>query len=211
MNHEYKYTLIENENEYKSFLISEIDEINDESDLLKFIDKLISIQYYKGLFIDNNEYNEILSNKINEIIDINVKYSNTENEFKYFILKLLEKYDIYLDELKFNIEITDSIKIKSDYLISELDSLYYLDEISESYLDEISVYDNKSEFIESYINELLSCYISDMKFNFKTKSYESFILNYFNYDAYISDLESEILTIYKYNSIDRYIINYNHL
>ena len=120
--------LIENENEYASKILDEIKNASDESELLRLLDKIISVQYYKGIYADPDEYDEIISNKINELIDINFKYSYTENEFKYFLKALLESYDLFLSLVTFNIEIDESIKIKSKYLIENR-----IDEIIEKF------------------------------------------------------------------------------
>lgn len=203
MNHEFKYMLIENENEYASKILDEIKNASDESELLRLLDKIISVQYYKGIYTDPDEYDEIISAKINEIYDVEIENSYSENEIKYFLESLLESYDLFLSKLDYSVEITDSIKIISEYLINILDSEIFLDEINSDYLDEIIAYES-DESLEYYINDILSCYNID--------SNNELISKYFNYDAYISDmLESNELIKIDYNNSSAYVINYNIL
>lgn len=204
MNHEFKTILIENENEYASKILDEIKNASDESELLRLLDKIISVQYYKGIYADPDEYDEIISAKINELIDINFKYSYSENEFKYFLKALLESYDLFLSLVTFNIEIDESIKIKSKYLIENLDSNFYLDEINTDYLDEIIVYASY-DALTDYIDELI--YLDSSNNN-----KDSFIYRYFNYDAYISDMiDSDELYELDYNYESVYISDLNLL
>jgi hypothetical protein len=207
MNTEFKYTLIENESEYKIKILNEIENTKNESELLRLLSKLISVQYYKGLFHESDEYDEIISSKINELIE--------SDEIKYIIKSYLDAYDIYLESVKYEIPeyYLESVKIKAIYIIDIIDSEIYLDELNESYLDEIIIYPNESD-LEYYINELISCHLNrnlnDSYSEFK-KNHE-FIFNYFNYDEFISDMiDSDELIEYDINHKKSYIMNYNNL
>ena len=216
MNHEFKYTLIENESDYKSFILKEIDESDELTELLRLLDKTISVQYYKGLFYESDEYDEIISSKINEIIDASDEFISEydKKEIKYILKMILEYHDIFIDAIDEYISDLDeseyNLNIKAYYINSliDLDELY-LDEISSDYIDEIIAYKDKYELID-YIKQLIDeCYLIGNNFNFKTKSYDSLVLNYFNYDEFISDSDEYIKI--KYNSSYAYIENRNIL
>ena len=195
--------LIENENEYASKILDEIKNASDESELLRLLDKIISVQYYKGIYTDPDEYDEIISNKINEIYDAEIENSYSENELKYFLESLLESYDLFLSKLKYSVEIENSIKIKSDYLINILDSEIFLDEIDADYISEIIVYESYDALIE-YMNELLYCNCINAD--------DELISKYFNYNEFKSDMiESGEIIELEYASGDAYIMNYNIL
>ena len=201
MNHEYKHILIENTDEYKSLVLKEIENAKNSIKFLGLLDKIISIQYYKGLFNNPDEYDEIISSKINEFYPENElnEFSDEISEFRKFLKDLLESYDIFINIFYKKLDENSEIKIK--YLISEFDSLYYLDEINPEYLDEIFAYDEFDYY--DYIDEIISCSISNKK------AFE-FITSYFDYNKYIQDLvfNSE-LNVFEYEYKLYYIENRN--
>lgn len=204
MNTIYKTLLIENESEFIDSFLKKTENINSLDELIEFLDELISIQYYKGIFNDPDEYDELISSKINEIIENEFKPDEDASEnmikalkldesiYKYYLYELLEYYDIYLSDINGYISNYEDNKTKIKYLLD----LYASDEIKKpEYLDELYSYDEDAIIEE--INDLLSDMISSMKYNYNTKSYDCWILDYFNYDEYISDLidSEEIIKI----------------
>ena len=190
---EYKYFLIENENDMKMKMINKFKNIESLDELIESIDEIISIQYFKGLFIDPDEYDEIISSKLDKIINntfdeiksnssvLNPEsFNHDESEYKYYLIMLLDKYDIFLSEYSLKTNITKSGEIKALYLIELYDEL---DEIKKpEYLDEIITYEDEND-LYAYIDELISCFLSD------ASNKDNMIFRYFNYDEFISDLK----------------------
>ena len=216
MNDSYKYLLIENESEFKSSLLKDIKCIYDLKSLLKYLDRLISIQYYKGLFYDSSEYDEILSDKIESIINntfdeikensscLNPECFNyDESEYKYYIESLLESYDIFISGLKYKTNINQDMKIKSVYLINlylENDSIENPD-----YFNELIAYESESDYYD-YIDEMISCFLNN------SSNKDNMIFRYFNYDEYKSDeISNDELYEIEINNKKSYIHDYNQL
>ena len=192
----FKNMLIENESEYKKFILNEINDSSESDELLRLLNKIMNLQYYKGLFYESDEYDEIISSKINELIE--------SDELKYFLIQLLDAYDLFISNVKIESEIYASDEIITKYLIELYESRnIYLDEIDSEYMSDIIAYESKSD-LEYYIDELISCYLLDSSNN------DNMIFRYFNYDEYISDmLESDELIEVKNNYKISYVIDYN--